>query len=125
MLDVYPDVVLHTNDPDLTYHPSVKTPKICPLVVDFNDNDVIGRVFLKWDESHTDLVGTLYMDQTPEFLADPVIAMCATDGTTIFESENGTHYAMEGQITMVSVLTWGAAIRLSSSQPPGPEKEGA
>lgn len=106
MSTVIKDYVLHRNAEGLTYHSSVQIGDIIPLVVDFNDENVIGRAKIKWNDDETELIGELYIDKAVPFLCDPPFALLGTKDTDVFTSEeDGITYAVNGEMSQVSILT--------------------
>lgn len=97
--------VLHTNTKSFTYHESVQIGDIIPLVVDFNDDAIIGRAKVFWSADGTKLLADLFIDKAVPYLCDPPLALVATQDADVFESEDGTTYAIGGLMAQVSMLT--------------------
>ena len=96
-------IVCHTDSPNLTYHDSVDFPDVVPLVVDFNDKRQVGRAKITRAEGH--IYADLFLDQDVDELFEPPLALCATQGSTVFDSENGTNYVMDGHLSQISLVT--------------------
>ena len=77
------------------------------LVVDFNDENVIGRARLHWNEEHDTLLADLFIDKAVPFLCNPPEVLVATQDTDVFTSEgDGVTYAVNGYMSQVSILTY-------------------
>lgn len=103
----YRDVPAHINDEGLTFHESVQTPEIVPLVMEFNDAHVIGRASLRRDLDNN-VIADLFVSDDPEIEAllppppaAPKIFM-STKESDLMEYE-GVTYLMKGYVTGVTI----------------------
>ena len=103
-MKTFTGVVCHTDSDGLTYHDSVTFLPEVPLVLDFNDLNRIGRA--KITRTDTQIIADLFLDHDIEVEGDDApTAMCATQDSVVFESENGTHYVMGGSLQQITLLS--------------------
>ena len=117
--------LIHTDSEALTFHESVTCPEVVPLVVDFNDEFVIGRARLYRDLDAGTVTADFYIDKDPDYLAEPPFGLIACQDSKVFTSENGTTYAVEGHFSQVSLFTLGAAQELAEGTIDPEFKDGA
>lgn len=116
MPQVFKGVLVHTDSPDLTYHESVLYPDVVPLNLDFNAALSVGRAVIHRDAEAGTITLDLHIDESVEGLSSPPVALVGTHGTAVFESENGTKYAVQGSIRSATVLTASGVERMASSE---------
>ena len=128
-MKVLKGILAHTDSPALTYHPSVAIADILPLNVDYNDLNVIGRARVYRDEEAGTITLDLHVDDDVADLTDPPVVMMGSNGTDLMDSEDGTTYALHGNLASVTVLTKAGLLRAQGSEvkdveeftPPEPE----
>jgi hypothetical protein len=115
-MKVLKGILAHTDSPALTYHPSVAIADILPLNVDYNDLNVIGRARVYRDEEAGTITLDLHVDDDVADLTDPPVVMMGSNGTDLMDSEDGTTYALHGNLASVTVLTKAGLLRAQSSE---------
>ena len=124
-MKTYLGVVCHTDSTNLTFHESVTMLPEVPLVIDFNDLYRIGRA--KITRTENQILADLFIDDDDIDVqgADTPTAMCATQDSVIFESENGTTYSMGGSLQQVTLLSEPALKKIAEGTfAPTPEELG-
>src|ERR1035437_2886630 len=115
-MKVIKGILAPTDSPALPYHPSVSIADILPLNVDYNELHDIGRARVYRDEEAGTITLDLNIDDDVADLTDPPVVMMGSNGTDLMDSEDGTTYALHGNLASVTVLTKAGLLRAQSSE---------
>ena len=98
------DLVIHEDTENLTYHHSVKFPSRVPLIVDCNEEAVIGTAQLRREGGK--VVADLFMRESFPGIPRPFTCLIGcTPETILFDAEDGTNYLIYGGVSYVAVMS--------------------